>query len=101
MDWVLALPEELELKCKEAIAILEEELHVDYITSFERRGIEKGLQQGMQQGEGTMLLCFLEGKFKNVPDDYLKKINEADAETLVKWGKRVLDVNSLEDVFKD
>lgn len=97
MDWVFALPEELELKCKEAIAIFEEELHVDYITSFERMGIEKGLQQG----EGTMLLCFLEGKFKNVPDDYLKKINEADAETLVKWGKRVLDVNSLADVFKD
>ena len=105
MDWVFALPEELELKCKEAIAILEEELHVDYITSFERMGIEKGLQQGMQQGmqqgEGTMLLCFLEGKFKNVPDDYLKKINEADAETLVKWGKRVLNSQSLDDVFKD
>ena len=113
MDWVFALPRPLELKCKEAIAILEKELHVDYVTSFERIGIEKGLQEGMQQGvqqgiqkgmqqgEGTMLLCFLEGKFKNVPNEYLQKINEADAETLVKWGRRVLNSQSLEDIFKD
>ncbi len=93
LDWVFALSKQLELKCKEMIEILEEELHVDYVTSFERIGIEKG--------EGTMLLCFLEGKFKNVPEDYLQKINNADAETLVKWGKRVLNSQSLDDVFKD
>lgn len=93
LDWVFALPKQFELKCKEVIEILEEELHLDYVTSFERMGIEKG--------EGTMLLCFLEGKFKNVPDGYLKKINTADSDTLVKWGKRVLSSQSLEDVFKD
>ncbi|HRA42744.1 MAG TPA: cytosolic protein [Gammaproteobacteria bacterium] len=93
MDWVFALPKQLELKCKEIIEGLEEELHVDYVTSFERMGIEKG--------EGTMLLCFLEGKFKNVPDNYLQKINKADAETLVKWGKRVLNSQSLDEVFND
>lgn len=105
LDWVFALPKKFELECRKFIEILEEEMQVDYVTSFERMGIEKGvqqgLQQGMQQGESTMLLCFLEGKFKNVPDEYLKKINEADPETLVKWGKRVLDSESLDDVFKD
>ena len=44
---------------------------------------------------------FLEGKFKNVPDNYLQKINKADAETLVKWGKRVLNSQSLDEVFND
>jgi hypothetical protein len=101
LDWVFALSEQFELKCKEVIENLEEELHVDYVTSFERMGIEKGLQQGVQQGEGTMLLCFLEGKFKNIPDDYLQRINNADSDTLVRWGKRVLSSQSLEDVFKD
>ena len=43
----------------------------------------------------------IKGKFKNVPDSYLQKINEADSETLVKWGKRVLNSQSLDDVFKD
>lgn len=41
-----------------------------------------GIEKGLQQDKGTMLLCFLEGKFKNVSYDYLKKINAA--ETLVK-----------------
>ncbi len=93
LDWVFALPKQFELKCKGVIEILEEELHLDYVTSFERMGIEKG--------EGTMLLCFLEGKFKTVPDNYLKKINNADSETLVKWGKRVLNSQSLDEVFND
>jgi hypothetical protein len=97
MDWVFALPEELELKCKEAIAIFEEELHVDYITSFERMGIEKGLQQG----ESTLLLRQLKHKFITIPDTYKDKIEQADPNSLLKWGERVLDVNSLEDVFKD
>ena len=89
MDWVFALPEELELKCKEAIAILEEELHVDYITSFERMGIEKGLQQG----ESALLLRLLQHKFKTVPEAYKHKIEQASPDILLNWSERVLDVN--------
>jgi hypothetical protein len=113
MDWVFVLPKQLELKCKEAIAILEEELHVDYVTSFERMGIEKGLQegiqqglqegmqQGVQQGESALLLRQLKHKFMSIPEAYKHKIEQADAKSLLKWGERILDVNSLEEVFKD
>ena len=73
---------------------------MNYVTSFERIGIEKGIEQGMQQGESSMLLCFLEGKFQNIPDDYRQKITNADPETLLKWAKRVLNSQTLEDVFK-
>ena len=112
IDWVFALPKPLELKCREAIRILEEELHVNYVTSFERIGIEKGIEQGMQQGiqqgmqqgvqqgESSMLLCLLDAKFQNIPEEYRQKIMNANPETLLKWARQVLNSQTLEDVFK-
>ncbi len=108
IDWVLALPEVFELRCREAIGILEEELHVDYIPSFERiaiqkgmqQGIEQGMQQGMQQGESTLLLRLLQRKFNDVPDNYRQRIQSANTETLLTWADRVLDSKTLEEIFK-
>lgn len=95
IEWVMALPEEFELKYRQAVQEIEEELHVSYVSSFERAGMEKG----MQQGEGAMLLCFLEGKFKTVPENYRQKVSEADPDTLLLWGKRVMTSQTLEEVF--
>ena len=50
MDGVMRLPEELEIQYHHSIYQLEKVKGVDYITSAERFGIEKGMQQGMQQG---------------------------------------------------
>jgi hypothetical protein len=47
------------------------------------------------------LLRQLKHKFITIPDTYKDKIEQADPNSLLKWGERVLDVNSLEDVFKD
>jgi hypothetical protein len=105
LDWVFALPDKFELECRKLIGILEEEMKVDYVTSFERMGIEKGLQQGLQQGvqqgESALLLRQLEHKFMVIPENYRHKIEQADQNSLLKWGERILDVNSLEDIFKD
>jgi predicted transposase YdaD len=50
IDYGFRLSEELMLKYNEDIHHIEEELHVAYITTAERIGIQKGIQQGMQQG---------------------------------------------------
>jgi len=92
IDWVIALPVPLELKCREVIDTLEEELHVNYITSFERIGIQKG--------ECAMLLRLLEHKFKTIPESYHQQINNANAEDLLTWAERVLESDTLEGVFK-
>lgn len=97
MDWVFALPEQLELRCKKIIEVLEEEMKMDYVTSFERMGIAKGFHQG----ESALLLRLLQHKFKTIPEAYKHKIEQASPDILLSWGERVLDVNSLEDVFKD
>lgn len=49
MDWVLTLPESLEIRYNEEIQQFEEEHGVTYITSFERIGIQKGMQQGIHR----------------------------------------------------
>jgi len=93
IDWIIALPASLEIKYQAAIEQIEEELHVAYVTTAERIGIQKG--------EGMLLLQLLKHKFKVVPEDYSKKIQEASVETILKWGKRVLDTHILEEVFMD
>ncbi len=50
IDWVLALPKELELTYKIKVQAFEEERSMSYITSIERFGREEGLQQGLRQG---------------------------------------------------
>ena len=92
IDWVFALPLPLELQCKKTIQILEEELQMRYVTSFQRIGI--------QEGEGTLLIELLEHKFKKaLPERYRKQIEQASPKKLINWGKRVLDSDVLEEVF--
>jgi flagellar biosynthesis/type III secretory pathway protein FliH len=50
IDWIMVLPKELEQRFETAIAEYEEEKKMQYVTTWERRGIEQGVQQGVQQG---------------------------------------------------
>lgn len=72
--------------------IFEEDHKVEYVTSFERLA--------RKEGESAFLLNLLEYKFKEIPDAYRQKIAVASAETLLVWGKRVLDSNELSEIFE-
>lgn len=50
LDWVMVLPDALAQRFETTIAEDEEARKVQYVTSFERIGMEKGVQQGLQQG---------------------------------------------------
>ena len=84
---------------------MEEELKVAYVTTAERIGIRKGREEGMREGvqlgEIALLLRQLQYKFKAIPETYHQKLNEANVDTLLKWGERVLDSQKLEEVFED
>jgi hypothetical protein len=96
LDFSIALSRPLELKYREEVHQIEAKKHMSYVSSIERIS----MQQGMQQGEYSLLVRLLEHKFKRVPESYRQRLKEADAETLLVWGERVLDSFSLEDVFK-
>ena len=47
-----------------------------------------------------MLMRLLERKFGPLSDQHRRILEEADAETLLVWGERVLTADSIEDVLK-
>lgn len=97
LDWVLALPEPLEIQYMETVEQLEEERHVHYITSAERIGIQKG----MQQGEAALVLRLAQRRFGRVPQSYKQRITQADADTLLDLGEKILEAKTLKDLFKE
>lgn len=76
--------------------------------AFERRGIEKGIeegiqkgmQQGMQEGEAALITRQIQRRFGDIPATYMQRIKEADAQTLLVWGDRILDAATLEEIFE-
>lgn len=104
IDWLIGLPEALELEYLQNIYTLEESRKMPYISTAEQIGIKKGLSQGllqgMVQGEARVLLKLLQLKFGAVEKNYREQIEHADADTLLAWSERVLDANRLDDIFK-
>lgn len=92
IDWVMALPPTLELEFRDAVRVIEEDLHVNYVTSFERIGIQKG--------ESILLMRILERKFKNLPEQYRQKVEQASPDSLLKWGEKILESQELEEIFE-
>ncbi|MGB6977298.1 MAG: hypothetical protein WBE18_07600, partial [Gammaproteobacteria bacterium] len=126
IDWVMTLPEDLEIQYNECIHELEEARAMRYITSAERIGIKKGfeegllqgieqgrqegkryitsaerigIQKGIQKGEYLLLLQQLKYKFAEVPEIYRKRLEEADAKMLIILGKRLLKASHIKEVF--
>ena len=84
-----------------------------YVTSAERFGIEKGLQQGLQQGllqgiekgqqqgEVALLQRLLVRRFGPLPDAVRVRLSSASLDQLETWAIKVLDAESLDDVFTE
>jgi hypothetical protein len=50
IDWILTLPEDLEVIYNDDIKQFEEEIDMPFISGMERRGIERGRQEGREEG---------------------------------------------------
>ncbi len=48
-----------------------------------------------------LTLLFLKRRFNKIPESYMIRIQQADAETLLLWGEKILDANALEEVFEE
>lgn len=95
LDWLMQLPPAEALEFNQQLVQLEEEQKMQYITSIERIGIQKGLQQGLERGleqgvEATLRqniislrdkLSFSAEKIANVLDVPLEKVKQVFQQT--------------------
>jgi hypothetical protein len=93
IDWVLRLPEALELKYTDAIYQIEESKNMPYLSFVERRGEARGF--------GVMLRGQLEQRFGPLSEAVIARLDAADADQLLAWSRRVLDAHTLDEVFAD
>ncbi len=59
------------------------------------------LQDGRQEGEAKILTRLLQRRFGSIPAWASEKITKATSQSLEEWSLRVLDAQSLEEVFAD
>ncbi len=76
IDWLIRLPEELEVEFRRELIEYEDQQHMPYITSIERLGREEGRQEGREEGRREGLIAArqravwdaLEIRFGSVPE---------------------------------
>ena len=68
----------------------------EWTEQWEKQGIEKGILKG----EAIFLVRLLERRFGTLDETSRARILQADSETLLKWGDRVLTATTLAEVFK-
>lgn len=109
IDWLMVLPEDIESSFTEALKQYEEDMKMPYVTSVERRGIQKGIQKGIQEGiqQGLLqssresIVEILEARFEIVPASISRSINAMEDHSLLKMLlKKAATVDSLQK-FKE
>ena len=70
----------------------------------EQRGLQKGLQQGLQkglrQGQLGLLADLLAERFGALDEAVQARLEQADEETLKRWGRNLLSARSMDEVFR-
>jgi hypothetical protein len=62
-------------------------------------GIQKGMEKGIEKGEALILQRQLARRFGVLPNQTLETIAAASAGQIENWCDRVLDAQSLNEVF--
>ncbi len=107
IDWVMALPKELEQELRVEVQKIEEERRMRYVTSIERlakeeghdEGRKEGRKEGREEGMLAVLKRQLTRRFGDLPGRILALMEKAGPTELERWIDRVLDAESLDEVF--
>ncbi len=92
LDWVMALPEELEKRFNDFSAQYEEDKGMPYVTSIERFGIQKGI---LEQARKSVVDA-LRIRFKRVPQSLVKMLQSIeDAKLLSDLLKQAILADSI------
>ena len=63
------------------------------------QGLAQGKKQGRQEGEVILLKRLLTHRFGDLPAWVEAQLESATTETLEQWGERILDAETLKEIF--
>jgi len=69
LDWMMGLPEELEIQFRDEVRQLEEEKNMPYVTSIERIGKEEGRNEGRSEEREAIIIILLKTRFGEVDEE--------------------------------
>jgi hypothetical protein len=100
IDWMMSLPEELQQEFEQELSQYEEEKKMSYITSIERRGIQKGIELGLIEGiELALELRFGSLGLSLVPE--ISQINDIEKLRAIKAAlKTVQTVEEIRSIYQ-
>ncbi len=106
MDYLLRLPKPLVRRFRQDVTLIEGELQMPYLTSWERTARQEGIEAGRQEGreEGRLAVVdllrqTLEIRFGAVPPQLLEQIGQCqDVARLQAFHKQVLMASSTEEL---
>ncbi|MEI8374998.1 MAG: cytosolic protein [Planctomycetota bacterium] len=78
IDWMMDLPEPLEITFLNELTRFEKERFMPYVTTLERLGIEKGLSQGRNEGRNEGIEVALRLKFGEKGTQLLSEIRQIE-----------------------
>ncbi|MGB6301877.1 MAG: cytosolic protein [Rivularia sp. (in: cyanobacteria)] len=97
IDWMMTLPADLAKEFWQEYSSFEESKRMQYVTSVERIGIEKGTRKGLLQGIDTCLQL----KFNTMHQELLEEISQIqDNEQLETILTALKTVNTVEELRK-
>ena len=105
IDGLLVLPPALTEVFVQVFEQDEEGDVMEQLNSFQRvrlkRVWEQGREEGREEGRADLLKLFLTERFGPLPDPIEHRLSQASGGDLLRWGQRVVNAVSLEDVFRD
>jgi len=98
IDWLMKLPDELELRFRQQVQEYEQRQNMPYVTSIERFGIEQGRAEGQLIACRQNILDLLEARFGEAPSDVRQRVEaETDLARLRAWHRLAGTCAKLED----
>lgn len=102
IDWVMVLPEKYELRFERELKEIEEGEKMKYVTTIERRAIERGIEKGVEQGSldtvREVLIETLSLRFQRVPEELLETLHKlSDLKQLKSLHRQAILAGSLEE----
>ncbi|MEX1214272.1 DUF4351 domain-containing protein [Saccharospirillum sp.] len=85
----------------QTMASLTERLKAEGMEQGRAQGMEQGMAQGMAQGERAVLHRQLQRRFGPLSSQVLNRLEAANQQQLELWAERILDADSLADVFQE